>query len=166
MTIKHTAEEQRRLTLHAMHASGLDLQSVWIRYYSLTGNANEFEVDAYLNGLISLTSPERDLVSHAVNELIAETSPPTAPYSNEPDDLNAPDDPGDPDGFDVFDNPEVMAALNAWISLYHRDSQDDRNDPDRRDGRDGRDGLVGLDGSDDLDEREGRDGDVGEDRRR
>ncbi|MDQ0734718.1 hypothetical protein [Arthrobacter agilis] len=83
MTIKDTAEEQRRLTLHAMQLSGLTVQNVWIRYFSLAGNVDEFEVDAYLNGMISLTPLDRDLVSHAVNELIAETAPPTAPYSNE-----------------------------------------------------------------------------------
>ncbi len=79
MTAKPTAEEQRRLTLHAMQASRLDLQDVWIRYFSLAGNADEFEIDAYLNSLTCLTPLDRDLVSHAVNELISETAPPTAP---------------------------------------------------------------------------------------
>ncbi|MDQ0734748.1 hypothetical protein [Arthrobacter agilis] len=81
---KHRPEKQREGTLQAMHASGLDVQSVWIRYFSLSGNADEFEVDAYLSGLITLSPLDRDLVSHAVNELITEAAPPTAPYSNDP----------------------------------------------------------------------------------
>lgn len=73
-------------------------------------NVDEFEVDAYLNGLITLTRQDRDLVSHAVNELISETRPPTAPYSDDPD----------------LNDAEVLAALNALTSLYHRKHQSDR----------------------------------------
>jgi hypothetical protein len=112
---RHTPEEQRQRTLHAIHASGLDVQSVWVRYFSLTGNVDEFEIDAYLNGLTTLTPMDRDLVSHAVNELITETPPPTAPYSNEPD------------------NPDALAALNvltAFDHLDHPDNQGERDDQD------------------------------------
>jgi hypothetical protein len=83
---RYSPEEQRQRTLHAIHASGLELQDVWLRYFSLTGNADEFELDAYLNGLTTLTPQDRNLVSHAVNELINETPPPTAPYNNDPSD--------------------------------------------------------------------------------
>ena len=106
---KHTPEEQRQRTLHAIQCSGLDVQSVWVRYFSFTGDVDEFEVDAYLNGLITLTPLDRDLVSLAVNELIAETRPPTAPYSNDPDE---PDEPDGPDG------PDLLVALDV---LDHRD---------------------------------------------
>jgi hypothetical protein len=116
---RHSPEEQRQRTLHAIHASGLDVQSVWLRYFSLTGNVDEFEVDAYLNGLITLTPMDRDLVSHAVNELITETPPPTAPYSNEP---NALDDPNDPDNLDALDASGVLNIL---------DGLDERNDDGR-----------------------------------
>jgi hypothetical protein len=66
-----------------MHAVGLDVPSVWIRYFSLTGNADEVEIDAYLHGLTCLSPLDRNLVSHAVNELIAETPPPAAPYTDD-----------------------------------------------------------------------------------
>ncbi|MFJ6003383.1 hypothetical protein [Arthrobacter sp. NPDC092385] len=66
-----------------MHAVGLDVPSVWIRYFSLTGNADEVEIDAYLHGLTDLLPLDRNLVSHAVNELIAETPPPAAPYTDD-----------------------------------------------------------------------------------
>lgn len=75
-------EDQRRRTLHAIHCSGLNVQNVWIRYFSLTGNVSEFEIDAYLNGSMDLPTHERDLVAHAVNELIDELPPRLmAPYS-------------------------------------------------------------------------------------
>ncbi|WP_247826111.1 hypothetical protein [Arthrobacter antioxidans] len=107
---KHTPEEQRQRTLHAIHSSGLGLQDVWVRYFSFTGDVDEFEVNAYLNGLITLTPLDRDLVSLAVNELIAETPPPTAPYSNDSE------DPGQPD---------VLVALDV---LDHRDDGIDLNE--------------------------------------
>jgi hypothetical protein len=80
---QHTPEEQRLRTLQAMQAAGLSLQSMWIRYFSIGGSADEFEVDAYLHGLISLTPLERNCVSYAVNELIRETPQPAAPYSED-----------------------------------------------------------------------------------
>ena len=84
--VRRTPEEQRLRTLQAMHAAGLTLHSVWIRYLSICGNADEFELEAYLHGLISLTPLERNCVSYAVNELIAETPHPAAPYSEDLED--------------------------------------------------------------------------------
>ncbi|KHL04334.1 hypothetical protein [Sinomonas humi] len=76
------AERQWRLTRQAMDEAGLTIGMVWLRYFSLTGKAGEYEVDAYLNGLLVLPELQRDLVSHAVNELIDEKSGPRrAPYS-------------------------------------------------------------------------------------
>ncbi|MHA7279866.1 hypothetical protein ACX80I_15870 [Arthrobacter sp. MDT3-44] len=76
-------EEQRQHTLHAMQAAGLTVQELWIHYFALSGDADEFDLDAYLHGVAPLQQLDRDLVSHAVNELIAQTPPPTAPYSEE-----------------------------------------------------------------------------------
>ncbi|MHA7283893.1 hypothetical protein [Arthrobacter sp. TMS2-4] len=107
---KTTPEDQRQRTLHAIHDGGLNVRNVWIRYFSFTGDVDEFEVDAYLNGLIMLTPLNRDLVSLAVNELIAETLPPTAPYSNDPDDP---------------DEPDTLVALDV---LDRHDDRDDFNE--------------------------------------
>lgn len=78
-------EWQRRRTREAMDRAGLTTGQVWLRYFSLTGAAGEYEVDAYLNGLMTLPSLQRDLVSHAVNEL-ADGIPERyrAPYSRGP----------------------------------------------------------------------------------
>ncbi|MBT2565282.1 hypothetical protein J7I84_02010 [Arthrobacter sp. ISL-85] len=65
-----------------MEEAGLPLHTVWMRYFSFTGTAGEYEIDAYLNGSLQLPTHERDLVAHAVNELIKELPPPRmAPYS-------------------------------------------------------------------------------------
>lgn len=75
-------DRQWRLTRQAIDHAGLSVGQVWLRYFSLTGNAGEYEVNAYLNGLLVLPAVERDLVAHAVNELMDGLSQPRrAPYS-------------------------------------------------------------------------------------
>jgi hypothetical protein len=80
-----------------MDQAGLTTGQVWLRYFGLTGDAGEYEVDAYLNGMLTLPAVQRDLVSHAVNELAGSAG---APYSRGPGGERNPDqDPGDrPDG--------------------------------------------------------------------
>jgi hypothetical protein len=87
-----------------MQVVGLDVPSVWIRYFSLTGNADEVDVDAYLHGLTCLPPLDRNLVSHAVNELIAETPPPAAPYTHTQTDTHT-DTHTDGHTGDVTNNP-------------------------------------------------------------
>lgn len=82
MTRDIPADEQRRLTAHAIRAAGLTLQSVWERYFAITGSADLTEVEAHLYGAFTLTDEEADILTHAVNELIQEKPPlPRAPYS-------------------------------------------------------------------------------------
>lgn len=77
--------EQAQATREAMEEAGLPLNAVWTRYFSFTGAVGEYEIDAYLNGSMGLAAHERDLLAHAVNELIKELPPPRmAPYSNNP----------------------------------------------------------------------------------
>jgi hypothetical protein len=82
-------DEQAQVTREAMEEAGLPIHAVWMRYFSFTGAAGEYELDAYLNGSMELSAHERDLVAHAVNELIKELPPRRmAPYSkdgNQPD---------------------------------------------------------------------------------
>jgi hypothetical protein len=91
-------ERQWRLTREAMDQAGLTTGQVWLRYFGLTGDAGEYEVDAYLNGMLTLPAVQRDLVSHAVNELAGGDA--GAPYSRGPGGERNPDqDPGvGPDG--------------------------------------------------------------------
>lgn len=75
-------ENQAQATREAMEEARIALNAVWMRYFSFTGTAGEYEIDAYLNGSLELPARERDLVAHAVNELIKELPPRRmAPYS-------------------------------------------------------------------------------------
>ena len=70
-------------TSEAIEQAGLSLNRVWLRYFSISGEAGEYEIDAYLNGSFTLSTIQADLLSHAVNELINEILRPRAPYSSE-----------------------------------------------------------------------------------
>lgn len=76
-------EYQAQATREAMEEAGIPVNAVWMRYFSFTGAAGEYEIDAYLNGSLELPAHERDLVAHAVNELVKELPPRRmAPYSS------------------------------------------------------------------------------------
>lgn len=61
---------QHERTYEALACSGLTLGEVVQHYLNMGGSMDEFEVDAYLNGLMPFSAQERDCVSQAVNELI------------------------------------------------------------------------------------------------
>ncbi|MCH6469862.1 hypothetical protein [Sinomonas terrae] len=85
MTGCTSEDTQARLTRRAIDHAGLSAGEVWVNYFGLTGTVGEFEVDAYLNGLLALPAIQRDLLSHAVNELLQGTPGALrAPYSRTP----------------------------------------------------------------------------------
>lgn len=65
----------------AFDAADLTVDELWLRYFSLGGNAGRFELDAYLNGAIALPPMQHDMLAHAINERLDEIAPPRAPYS-------------------------------------------------------------------------------------
>ncbi|WP_394248796.1 hypothetical protein [Arthrobacter pityocampae] len=54
----------------AMAGSSLTLHEVYLHYLNSGGFFDEFEMDAYLHGLILLPREERNCIAQAVNELI------------------------------------------------------------------------------------------------
>ena len=69
------AEEQRALTEAAITESGFSIGEVWLHYFSLSGEVDEYEIEAYLAGLMPLPALECDLLALAVNELIDDLPP-------------------------------------------------------------------------------------------
>jgi hypothetical protein len=80
--------EQRRKLRAALKAAEITPGELWLNYFSLGGSVGEYEVEAYLQGLLSLPPIQRDLLAMAANELIEAMPRLFAPYS---DDLNLPD---------------------------------------------------------------------------
>ncbi|SDR95017.1 hypothetical protein [Microlunatus soli] len=81
----------------AIRLSGLSLRQLWLRYVALGGNADVFDVEAFLQGLGTLASFERDVLAHAVNERLQEVLVETElPYLDPGPDLpGREDDPVD-----------------------------------------------------------------------
>lgn len=75
-------ENQHAFTFHAMDRVGISVGELWLHYLSTGGDIDEYEVDAYLHGLMPLPALERDMISQAVNEMIDDIAHgPRAPYS-------------------------------------------------------------------------------------
>ena len=69
MNVDETAEEQRERTAAAYRKAGMTLESLWLHYFSIGGDAGELEIDAFLNRSYMLRPVLRDLLDHAVHEL-------------------------------------------------------------------------------------------------
>ncbi|WET77730.1 SpoIIE family protein phosphatase [Amycolatopsis sp. QT-25] len=78
------AEEQRRIIAACFARTGLTVEQLWLRYFALGGDVTEVELDAFLQGALSLPRIQRDMVTHAINERLDELSGARrAPYSRE-----------------------------------------------------------------------------------
>lgn len=75
--------EQRSQLNDALRAADITVADLWLRYFSMSGTAGEYEVHAYVQGLISLPVTQRDLLALAANEIIDETPPLRAPYADQ-----------------------------------------------------------------------------------
>lgn len=86
--------EQRRRLQAALTAAEVRTGDLWLYYFGLGGSVGEYEVEAYMQGLLSLPQLQRDLLAMAANELCADHNGPRAPYSDE---LDAERSPGSED---------------------------------------------------------------------
>ena len=75
--------EQARLLLEVIGRAGIEVKQLWFHYFTLGGHAGEVEVEAYLHHCLDLPALQRDLLAHAVNELIDRRPPLRAPYTSE-----------------------------------------------------------------------------------
>lgn len=95
MALGEEESEQRRRFEESLRHTDVSIEELWLRYFSLGGQAGQFEVEAYIHGAMALPALQRDLLAHALNERLDEmySQAPRAPYSQVPD----PGEPGDPD---------------------------------------------------------------------
>lgn len=86
MTIDDREASQRIALAAAIRAAYISPGDLWLKYFSLGGTVGEYEVAAYLQGMLSLPDLQRDLLAHAVNELIDDIPPlPRATFSDDVD---------------------------------------------------------------------------------
>jgi hypothetical protein len=65
-------EGRYRLFEAARVRGELSVQRLWLRYLALGGNRDEFDVDGYLQGLLTLETFEQDILAVALNERLDE----------------------------------------------------------------------------------------------
>ena len=83
MGFERKEPEQRRRLLEALSAARINTGALWLRYFSIGGSVGEYEVEAYLQGMLSIPELERDLLAMAANELLNSQAGPHAPYADE-----------------------------------------------------------------------------------
>ena len=77
--------EQRNRLREVLENGDVTVGELWLRYFSMSGTAAEYEVHAYLEGVLSLPATQRDLLAMAANELTGGGPLLRAPYSDELD---------------------------------------------------------------------------------
>lgn len=73
-----------------LHAE-LTVQDLWLRYVALGGTGDAFDLDGYLQGLVSLEAFQQDVLAQALNEALedcyrAHFIPLSTPPSDQPGD--------------------------------------------------------------------------------
>lgn len=68
---------QQWSAIQAVRAARLPVEDVVLSYLALSGSADGLDVEAYLAGLVVLPGLQRDLIAHAINELLDDIGAPT-----------------------------------------------------------------------------------------
>jgi hypothetical protein len=68
----HEPEERSQLN-HSRLAADITVSELWLRYFSMSGMAGEYEVQAYVEGLFSLPALQRNLLAMAAQEITSES---------------------------------------------------------------------------------------------
>lgn len=105
--------EQRRQLRAALKAADLTPGELWLNYFSIGGGVGEYEVEAYLQGLLSLPPIQRDLLAMAANELIQAIPRLYAPYSDDPNLTEPRQEPGQEAGQESAREPGAGGDHNT-----------------------------------------------------
>lgn len=79
---------QQWFTACTVADTGLDVNEVWTNYAGIGGQGDLFEVQAYLHGLMLLDELQRDMVSHAINEMLDDAGSPARRAAYSTDDVS------------------------------------------------------------------------------
>ena len=103
MTLGDEESEQRRRFAESLRHADVSIEELWLRYFTLGGQAGQFEVEAYIHGAMALPALQRDVLAHALNERLDElySGAPRAPYSTDDLDAAHDDDPASGSGSDA-----------------------------------------------------------------
>ncbi|WP_104181720.1 GAF domain-containing protein [Arthrobacter sp. B0490] len=76
---------QQWTTIQTVRAARFSIADVWLSYLSVGGDQDEIEIAGYLAGVTVLSTLDRDLLAHAINQIIADRDVPVdgAHYSTD-----------------------------------------------------------------------------------
>jgi hypothetical protein len=121
--------DQHAVTFDAMRRIGVSVGELWLYYLSMGGDVDEYEVDAYLHGLVRLPALDRDLISQSVNEMIDDICRgPRAPYSASRHGDTPRVDPGPEQDADV--GAIVDGPFDAFTREFPEDKGNDSGSPE------------------------------------
>jgi hypothetical protein len=64
-------DDHRHQTMDAARVGArLSVQDLWLRYLALGGSSDAFDIDGYLQGMVSLDPFQQDVLAQAVNEAL------------------------------------------------------------------------------------------------
>jgi hypothetical protein len=69
----HEPEERSQLN-RTLKDADITVAELWLRYFGMSGTAGEYEVQAYVEGVISLPALQRDLLAMAAREIISDAA--------------------------------------------------------------------------------------------
>ena len=69
MNVDSDGEAQRDRAAKAFRQAKLNVDELWMHYFSMGGDAGAMETEAYLHGSYMLRPIQRDLLDHAIYEL-------------------------------------------------------------------------------------------------
>jgi hypothetical protein len=108
---------QIRLTTLALTKAGFTVSELWVKYYALGGEVSEFEVQAYLGGLLVLPAIQRTILADAMNELL----------EGSPVDIRVPRSEEDEAAESAEDSRRALGAIGSFL-LTNEEAEDERLD--------------------------------------
>jgi hypothetical protein len=67
-----TSDERHQRMDAARVRARLTVQELWLRYLALGGTGDAFDLDGYLQGLVTLDTFQQDVLAQALNEVLTE----------------------------------------------------------------------------------------------
>lgn len=98
--------------------SGLDLDAAWDMYTDIGGSCDLVEFKAYVHGLAQLDDFQRDMVSHAINELLDEENSPVRRAAYSTDDISLATGVPAESCFESWTDPALRRLTTTSAALF------------------------------------------------
>ncbi|MHA7277104.1 GAF domain-containing protein [Arthrobacter sp. HLT1-21] len=106
--------------------SGLDFDSAWIYYTGIGGSCDLVEFTAYLHGLMQLDDLQRDMVSHAINEMLDDVNSPVRRAAYTTDDISLATGVPVESSFDSWTDTALRRLMTTSAALFPMDRDEAR----------------------------------------